>query len=165
MPKSGLPGVLLLALAASPGLALADTPVSEDTVLAVDQQQVRDVLADYDQLAAMNADVLDYRVEADPPCQRVHITTRGVVEPIRYTLRRCPTDSGWKETLIEGDPLVEAIEVEWQVQPEGEQTRVRLSILARIAKVPQFLVDQQTRRNVARTLKNLTRKLDPSKKH
>lgn len=150
-------------LGLAPTVAIADDAVSEDALIAADRAQVLAVLADYDQLAAMNADVLDYRVEADAPCQRVYITTRGVMDPIHYILRRCPTASGWKETLVSGDASIEAIEVEWQLVPEGDQTRVKLSILARIAKVPQFLVDQHTRRNVARTLKNLASKLDPTR--
>lgn len=146
------------------GPALAETPVSDDALISADPQQVRAVLADYDQVAAMNADVLDYRVESAPPCQLVHITTRGLAEPMQYTVRRCPTETGWRETLVSGDGSMEAVEVEWRVEPDGEHTRVRLSVLARVARVPQFLVDQQTRRNVARTLSNLARKLDPTRR-
>lgn len=141
--------------------ALADDGVSQDALIEADRAEILAVLADYDQVGTMNGDVIAYDVQPDGDCQLVHITARGVTSPMSYTVRRCPTENGWRESFVGGDGAIEDIEVQWDLADEGEGTRVRLSVFAKVARVPQFLVDQRTRRSVGQTLKKLADKLKP----
>ncbi len=157
-------GLLLLLSAGLAGSALAGDAVSGDTLIEADKQAILEILQDYDQVAKMNPDVLDYRVEADGACQLVHVTAKGVSSPTQYTVRRCATDRGLTERYVDGDGLIEDIQVDWVMVDEGEGTRVKLSVLTRVAKVPQFLVDQRTRSSVSRSLKQLAQKLSPKRR-
>ncbi|MCK6505642.1 hypothetical protein L6R53_19960 [Myxococcota bacterium] len=152
---------LLLALGAlaSPA-AHADDPVSEEVVFAAGPDQVKAMLADPNVTMSLNQDVISYTVQDAPPCQLIHVTAKGVTEPFRYTMRRCPTANGFRETFVSGDGMVQAMDVEWRAEAHGDGTKVRLSVLARIAKVPQFLVNQHTRQSIAQSLRSLVRKTE-----
>lgn len=158
-------GVIVGAVLLAAGLllstpALADDGVSGEQIVAADAETVRRLLADPSTTLSLNQDILDYRIEDAPPCQLVHVTTKGVTAPLKYTVRRCPTETGFRETLVGGDEGVQAMDVEWTTEPHGSGTRVHLSIFASIAKVPQFLVNQRTRQSIAHTLRSLGRKAD-----
>ncbi len=153
--------ILAWALLVSPSLASASDEVSQDVVVRMDADQVRAVLADTSLAMSMSKDIISHRIEDDAPCQLVHITTRGLTEPLKYTVRRCPTATGFKETLVQGDSMIEAMEVEWRTSPHEGGTKVRLSVLTRIGRVPQLLVNQQVRQGVSQTLRNLVRVVEP----
>lgn len=156
----GLVLALALCLAASSPARAEDEAVSEELVFQADTASVKALLADTGLAFSLNQDVLSYRVEDAPPCQLVHVTTRGVTAPFHYTVRRCPTSTGFRETLVSGDGNVEAMDVEWRAVPHGDGTKVRLSVLTRIARVPQFLVNQHARQSIAASLRSLGRKAD-----
>jgi len=138
----------------------ADDIVTQDMVLGADSATVRALLADTSQVLGLNADVLSYTIQADAPCQLVNVTARGLTSPIHYTVRRCPTDKGFRESLVSSSDGVEEMTVEWRMDPDSHGTRVHLSVLARVARVPQFLVNQHTRRSVALMLRRLTGQVD-----
>lgn len=156
-----------LAFALTVGLSLlagapahADEPVTDEVVFTAGPDQVKALLADPNLTMSLNQDVLSYTVEDAPPCKLIHVTAKGVTEPFQYTMRRCPTASGFRETFVSGDGMVQAMDVEWRAEPHGDGTRVRLSVLARIARVPQFLVNQHTRQSIAQTLRSLGRRTE-----
>lgn len=150
-------GLFLLA----PSAALAEDAVSQDVVVNMDAEQVRALLANTSLAMSMSQDVISHRIEDAAPCQLVHITTRGLTSPLNYTVRRCPTASGFKETLVHGDDMIEAMEVEWRTTPTEGGTKVRLSVLTRISRVPQVFINQQVRQSVGQTLRNLVRVVEP----
>ncbi len=151
----------LALLAALGGSARAQERVSQEVLLSADAATVRQVLSDTSLAMGMSREVLEYRIEAAPPCQLVHVTARGLTEPLKYTVRRCPTELGFRETLVSGDAMLEAMEVEWRAEPHGDGSRVRLSVLTRVARVPQVIVNQQVRQSVGNTLRNLSRLVEP----
>jgi hypothetical protein len=154
--------VLAAVLLVAPSVAFAsEDAVTQDVVVSMNADQVRAVLADTSLAMSMSKDIISHRIEDDAPCQLVHITTRGLTAPLNYTVRRCPTATGFKESLVQGDELIEAMEVEWRTSPHEDGTRVRLSVLTRIGRVPQLLVNQQVRQGVSQTLRNLVRVVEP----
>jgi len=139
---------------------VCDGQVCGEQIIAADAGRVRALLADPSTTLSDNPDVLAYQIEDDSPCKLVHITARGLTSPYHYTVRRCPTKTGFRETLVSGDRAVQKMDVEWRAVPHGDGTRVRLSILARIAQVPQFLVNQHTRQSIAQTLRSLGHRVE-----
>lgn len=161
VPRFATAAALLLGLCVAPSGARADDAVAAEGLVQADPAQVRALLADYSQIAAMSPELLEYRVEPAPPCSLVHITTKGLSAPMHYTVRRCPTETGFRETLVESDGGVEQMVTEWTVAPAEEGSRVRLTVLARVAHVPQILVNQGTRRSIGNLVRKIGEKLNP----
>ncbi|MCB9778334.1 MAG: hypothetical protein H6742_07205 [Alphaproteobacteria bacterium] len=149
-----------LAMFALGGPALANpNAVEGETLVDANAEELKAWLSDYGLIAEINADIYEYSVEAAPPCELVHVKSRGVGQPMLYTVKRCPTADGFKETMISGDQL-EAMEAEWSVKPEGDRSRVKVRIFTKINLVPQFLVNQAGKKSIGQMLKNLTTKVD-----
>lgn len=173
--------VTAMGLAATP--AIADESVSvhvEDDgtivgLLTMDAEEaaVREILGDVGDASRLSADVLEVRMQAKTigPCQDVFRTTRGFLEPMELHTERCPTETGWRETLVEvGD--FSTYKAEWTIRsPDkgGVEVEYRLKTSPNMW-VPQTIVEINVARAVRQTLgalsqpfkKKKTRTLSPA---
>ena len=130
------------------------------TSVPAPEASVRAVLVDTaGSLASLFPDVLSVEVEADGRCEKVHRRTRGMLRPLDLVVRRCPTERGWQEELVEhGD--FEAFSSEWILTPDAGGTRVEYRARTRVdLPVPQAVVDDTVKKAGLRALSNLVARL------
>ena len=156
-------GLMVAALGGSASTAVADEAVSihvedDGTVvgtvsLLADPAAVRQILGDVGDSSKLSADVLSVRVTPTGPCEEVFRETRGLLEPMLLHTQRCPTEHGWRETLVEVGDFA-AYDAEWILRsPEkgGVQVEYRLKTSPTIW-IPQTIVEINVVRAVRQTL-------------
>ena len=81
---------------------------------------VREQLAGAEKAHGLAPTTVSSKATADGKCEKVDLQTRGLIAPFVLKTRRCPTATGWKETLVASDNFVEYWN-EWTVKelPEG----------------------------------------------
>jgi hypothetical protein len=123
-------------LCALPGSALADdsptVQVGKDgtvdgtVVVGAPPDVVQSYLANVARLRYQNTNVVDVEVAREGACELVTTTARNVVE-VKYVARRCPTQTGWVETLVDSE-MMNDYYAEWFVIPVtgGLEIRMRM---------------------------------------
>lgn len=154
------------ALLATPALA-DDAPVVEvhgdgtidgSVVVGGPPDLVQSYLADVNRLRRQNKDVVDVTVVRDGACELVTTVARNVVE-MSYTSRRCPTKTGWVETLLESSGMNDYY-AEWMVEPVTGGIAVRFRLRTELdLPVPSRLVRGTMKRSVRHALETMQRDL------
>jgi hypothetical protein len=144
----------------SPLVTIAEGGVVKGQIdIAVPQSVVRLLLADAVLSSTLSTDVFEASVKPDGACEIIRRTVRGVWSPITYQARRCPTRTGWVETLFQSD-TVSTYHMEWRLQNIPSGTRVHYRIKTEFdLPVPVALVQFETKRSVVKMLRNLVSKL------
>lgn len=125
----------------------SDGAWSAEVVWAVPADAVRAQLADPIAMARFSPDITSVTPLPPGRCARYRVATGNLV-PLTYDMERCPTSSGWHETLVASEGL-SAYEVDWSVKAEGEGARVRYEIHVQPSfPAPSFLVDRETKNSV-----------------
>lgn len=124
--------------------------------LAAKPAAVRAVLASAEKSHGLAPTTVDAKAEPDGSCERVKLKTRGLLEPFVVETRRCPTSTGWKETLVASKNFLEYWN-EWTVQESGEGSMVifKTRTIPNVM-VPEAILLSETRRVVAKLLRNLS---------
>ncbi|MFT4623441.1 MAG: ribosome-associated toxin RatA of RatAB toxin-antitoxin module [Myxococcota bacterium] len=157
-----LAAVLLPSLATAADNEVAVTIDDRGHVVAriqvpASSDEVRALLADTGgRLAALSTDTLSVTTTQDGNCEMVDRKTRGIFRPFAFRAKRCPTENGWQETLVQSDDFT-AYESEWQV---GESSEGTTEVVYRIqteinAPVPNSIV----RTNLKTAAGNMLRSL------
>jgi len=124
------------------------------------EADVRDVLRDGATASRLSPDVIDVNAAQRGRCEELKVQTRGFLHPFSFRSLRCPTTTGWKETLLTSEDF-ERVESEWQLSPEAEGTRIVYRIASVVsAPIPQSAVVENVKRSATATMKALIAKLD-----
>jgi len=129
------------------------------TVIEATPADVRNVLASASTIGELSPDVLDVTTEAEGRCVRVDRKTKGLFRPLRLFARRCPTQRGWREELIEPGDFA-TYSSEWIVVPDGNGTRVEYRVETTLdLPVPGSAVRAGLVRSTRTMLQNLIRRV------
>lgn len=164
MVRKGLAAVVFSALL-TVGPAYADEPsvvVQDDgTVLChvtveATEAEVRAFLADPVRAAQLSPDVIDVAAASDGSCHSMTTKSKGLFRPLVLRSRRCPTDQGWREVLVEAGDFTK-FDGQWEISTvdSGTQVVYRLTTGTTLP-VPDKVVHQGVARSLKNMLKNLT---------
>lgn len=143
----------------SPATVSADDVVRSEVLVPAPVEEVKADLSDPVAAARLSANVLAARVISKGTCDVVEMTVKGMTGPLSYVVKRCPTASGWTETLVSSDDF-DAHRAEWSVTPTAGGSLVSLSIHTEPdVPVPQRIVNGVVQSQVVQTLSNLVRKV------
>ena len=133
-------------------------------LIPADKSEVHHLLSDAVTSSHLSGDVYDANAKKDGACDIVVRKVRGMWSPITYQARRCPTATGWIEHLVASD-TVSDYQMEWTLKRMQAGTRVEYRIKTEVNyPVPVSWVQQETKRSVAKMLKNLFSKFARKKK-
>ncbi|MEZ4383718.1 MAG: hypothetical protein R3A79_20470 [Nannocystaceae bacterium] len=91
----------------------------------------------------------------DGKCEKLHLTVRGLMSPFEVDTRRCRTAKGFHETMVASEDF-EAYDVEWVIQEVGDGSLVSYRALNVLSiSVPQGMVVRESKKVMAKTMKNL----------
>lgn len=137
----------------------SDGTVRSNVFVEADAAAVRQVISDPVALSKLNPDVLSARVISHGACDMVEVTTRGMTTPLSYVVQRCPTSSGYTETLVSSEDF-SAVAVSWKLESVPGGTNISYSIrTSPDLPVPQRLVSMATAKSAVAALKNLVHRI------
>lgn len=124
-------------------------------VVPASEEQIRQLLEDPEATARLSPDVIDVTATPDGDCVRMETRSKGFLRPLVLSSKRCPTDDGWREVLLQQGDFT-AFDGQWQLTPVEGGTLVVYSLNAGTSlPVPQTVVNQ----GVAKSLRNMLRNL------
>lgn len=138
----------------------ADSSISTDVLIHASVADVRAVLADPKAAGALSDSVLAVRVLGkDGPCDLVEVTCKGVMDPLTYTVRRCPTPTGFSENLVQSEDF-SSQRAEWRLEPVSGGTLVTFSVRSEPKiSLPRRVVQAVVESSAVETLENLVRRV------
>lgn len=124
-----------MALAAEPPVVTVDPngTVVGVVVVPAGEAAVRAFLADVKTEAALSPSLREVRIEPengdaqDGACVRLRKKTRGLLRPFELVTRRCPTETGWREELVESADFA-SYALEWRLAAAEGGTRVEYRV-------------------------------------
>ena len=154
---------LFASLAVTPAYAEDTGPVVEvsrdgtvdgSVIVGAPPDVVQTYLADVKGLRLHNSDVTSVNVSRDGACELVTTTAKNVVE-MTYTARRCPTTSGWVETLLDSE-LMNDYYAEWFFTPVSTGIEVRFRLRTEVdLPVPSRLIRGTIKKSVQDSLERM----------
>jgi len=143
---------------ASPRVTTRVTPdgvVIAQVHVAASPAAVREVLAGAERSHRLAPTTLSVKATPDGTCEKLQLSTRGLLSPFQLETRRCPTSTGWRETLVRSSDFKEYWN-EWTIKPDGAGSLVTFSTrtLPDVA-VPESIILSQTRRVLAKLMRGL----------
>ena len=146
-------GFVLLARADDPTVATeADGTLVGRIFVPADESVVRSFLANPIDAIRLSPEVTEAQSTAEGGCAVVTVEAQGPWDALHYRARLCPTESGWRSTLLESEDF-QRLDVEWQLEPTSGGTAVEYRVRSEIdLGIPQFLVRGGTERSIRGTL-------------
>lgn len=131
------------------GLVIAQVHV------AASPAAVREVLAGAERSHRLAPTTLSVKATPDGACEKLTLSTRGLLSPFHLETRRCPTSTGWRETLVRSSDFKEYWN-EWTIKADGAGSLVTFTTrtLPDVA-VPESIILSQTRRVLAKLMRGL----------
>ncbi len=131
------------------GLVIAQVRV------AASPAAVRVQLGDAERAHRLAPTTVSVKATADGACEKLQLATRGLLSPFQLETRRCPTSTGWRETLVRSSDFKEYWN-EWTLKEDGTGTLVTFTTrtLPDVA-VPESIILSQTRRVLAKLMRGL----------
>lgn len=124
--------------------------------LAAKPAKVRELLGSAERSHSLAPTTVAAKATPDGNCERVKLKTRGIIQPLEIETRRCPTTSGYKETMIASKDFAEYYN-EWTVQESGDGSLVVFtSRTVPNMPVPEAILQSETRRVLGRVMRNLS---------
>lgn len=138
----------------------AEGRVVATVTLNAQPDEVRAILADTaGSLKDLSPNTLSVEVRPDGTCEHVQRHTRGILQPLVFDSKRCPTDEGWEETLLQSEDF-EHYEAMWAVRITDSGTEVTYRIgTVLTAPVPQVLVRRNLKQAATTILQRLVARL------
>jgi hypothetical protein len=119
--------------------------------------QVRQVIPDVQ--AGTSTNVLSSTRVPDGSCIKIDRRTRGLWDPLEMKTRLCPTDTGWRESLISSDDF-NAYSTEWSVRDDNGQSSVQVRVRSEVnLLVPTSMVQSGTIQGLHDSFAAILRKL------
>ena len=148
----------LTADAAEP-VVQSDGSVTMRVVLPASEDAVRAQLDTAAEASALHGDATLVSQERQGACEKSTFKTRGLLTSISYVALRCPTASGWKQTLVSSDTF-EANEAEWALRAVDGGTELRYRIQVKLdLPVGQGMVNAQIAESMTRAVDRLESRL------
>lgn len=163
---------LLLALTGAPRSAAADDDAGGSTKIstrvttkgeviatvrvASKVDAVRQVLSSAERSHKLAPTTVSTHATPDGKCEKVKLQVRGLITPFQLETRRCPTATGFLETLASSTDFVE-YRNEWELKDlgaDGTQITFKTRTLPNV-QVPESLILMETKRVLTRLMKNL----------
>lgn len=130
--------------------------VIAEVKVAAKPSAVRDVLDSAERSHKLAPTTVSSQATRDGACERVKLQVRGIVAPFQVETRRCPTATGYLETLVSSPDFLE-YRNEWELKDLGAEgtlvtfrTRTKPNV-----QVPESLILMETKRVLTRLMKNL----------
>jgi hypothetical protein len=115
-------------------------------------EEVRAVLDDPVTFSGFTPDVLSMRVEPRGRCKLLSFQSRGLLEPMRYSTLRCPSDLGWRETLFQSDDFTRYdADIALEDAPGGTLITYKLSVGLDLP-VPDVVISRNVKRSAKLTM-------------
>ena len=116
---------------------------------------VRELLAGAERAHNLASTTVSVKASPDGKCEKVKLQTRGLITPFVLETRRCPTATGWRETLVTSDNFTEYWN-EWTVKDLGDGALItfKTRTLPNVA-VPESLILSQTRKVLGKLMKSV----------
>lgn len=133
----------------------ADGLVIAQVRVAASPAAVRVQLADAERAHRLAPTTVSVKATADGACEKLQLATRGLLSPFQLETRRCPTSTGWRETLVRSSDFKEYWN-EWTLKEDGTGTLVTFTTrtLPDVA-VPESIILSQTRRVLTKLMRGL----------
>lgn len=124
--------------------------------LAAKPAKVRELLGSAERSHSLAPTTVAAKATPDGNCERVKLKTRGILQPLEIETRRCPTASGFKETMVASKDFLEYYN-EWVVSENGDGSLVVFTsrTVPNVA-VPEAILQSETRRILGRVMRNLS---------
>jgi ribosome-associated toxin RatA of RatAB toxin-antitoxin module len=132
------------------GVVIAQVKVSNKTAA------VREVLASAERSHNLAPTTVSSHATRDGDCEKVKLAVRGLIAPFQLETRRCPTATGYLETMISSNDFLE-YRNEWEFKDlgaEGTLITFKTRTLPNV-QVPESLILMETKRVLTRLMKNL----------
>ena len=158
--------LLLLSLAWADGPQVevglqADGTVVGVAVVPATPAAILELVEDPIRSGKLSPDVIRVSFERDGDCVEIDTEARGVFKPLRYKSRRCPTENGWRDQLVESDSFTE-YDASWSLRPVDGGTEVTIRVQTEVTlpiPVPRSVVKKRQKVSVGETLENLIEQL------
>jgi len=129
--------------------------------LAAKPAAIRAILSSAEKSHGLAPTTYEAKASPDGSCERVKLKVRGLFAPFEIETRRCPTTHGWKETLVASASFTEYWN-EWTIQEtEGGSTVTFKTKTIPNVVVPAAILQSETRRVVAKLMRNLSAAVIP----
>jgi carbon monoxide dehydrogenase subunit G len=118
--------------------------------------EVQAILDDPYTFVAFTPDVQSMDVQTRGRCKLLRFQSRGLFESLHYSTQRCPSASGWRETLLESDSFTR-YDADIALLPEGDGTQIvyRLSVGIDLP-VPDVVISKNVKRSARLTMQALS---------
>ena len=131
------------------GLVIAQVHV------AANPAAVREQLAGAERAHRLAPTTFSVKATPDGACEKLHLSVRGLFSPFQLETRRCPTSTGWRETLIHSSDFKEYWN-EWTIKADGDGTLVTFTTrTVPDVAVPLSIIQSQTRGVLAKVMRGL----------
>jgi len=155
-------------IGASSSAAASDDPATKVTTrvtaeglviaqvhVAASPAAVREQLGDAERAHRLAPTTVSVKATPDGACEKLQLSTRGLFSPFHLETRRCPTSTGWRETLVRSSDFKEYWN-EWTIKADGAGTLVTFTTrtLPDVA-VPESIILSQTRGVLAKLMRGL----------
>lgn len=165
---SGLFELTVAAVLLAPTAAFADAgpkvatrvtakgEVVAEVKVAAKPDAVRALLSGAEKAHSFAPTTVSAKATPDGKCEKVALQTRGLLSPFVLETRRCPTKTGWRETLVSSDNFREYWN-EWSIKEVAGGTLVtfRTRTLPDVVGVPESLILTETKRVLGKLMRNL----------
>ncbi len=156
------PLMAYIGVVAHAGTGPAITVEDDGTVVArmlidAPPAQVRQVIPDIQ--AGTSTNVLSSTKVPDGSCIKIDRRTRGLWDPLEMKTRLCPTDTGWRESLVSSDDF-NAYSTEWSVRDDNGRSSVQVRVRSEVnLLIPTSMVQSGTIQGLHDSFAAILRKL------
>jgi len=128
-----------------------DGTIDGTVVVGAPPDVVQSYLADVRSLRTHSKDVVSVDIVRDGECQLVTTLAKSLVE-LTYVARRCPTATGYVETLLDSE-MMNDYYAEWFVTPVSSGIEIRFRMRTDLnLPVPGRIIRSTIKSNVTRSL-------------
>ncbi len=156
---------MALARAQEPTMSVEpDGTIVATVEVAATAEAIRGVLDDPMAVSRLSPDVLSTTEVPGAPagCQRLARETRGLFRPLKMSLQRCRTETGWREELVSSEDF-EAYASAWSLTPSATGTRIEYRVRTDVnLPVPRAALTAAIKDAAATTVKNLVAAVLPT---
>ncbi len=119
------------------------------------EAEVRAVLDDPYAFASFTPDVQELDVQTRGRCKLLRFRSRGFIDSFQYSTQRCPSATGWVETLLESDDFTR-YDADIALEPVVGGTAITYKLSVGIdIPVPDVVISKNVKRSARLTMQAL----------
>ncbi len=117
--------------------------------------KLQEVLGSAERAHGLAPTTVSVKATSEGKCERVQLRTKGLFSPFEVVTKRCPTATGWLETLVTSSDFLE-YRNEWTLASSGDGVLVTFKTRTSVnVAVPESLILSQTKRVLGTLMRNL----------